>query len=196
MAKLNPAAAGAASLVYSTYLGGSRDDEGRGIAVDGSGRAHVTGWTDSTDFPTANAFQPVCGMGCGTGFVDAFVTRLNATGSALAFSTYLGGSSSDYGIGIFVDAAGNTYVTGESFSDNFPTVNPLDGTWAGRLRRLRGQDRQRDHLRGPHARQDGFAGPRDRRASLDLHAHRDEQRARSRSGREAHRPDAGRKSSP
>ena len=101
------------------------------IAVDGSGRAHVTGWTDSTDFPTANAFQPICGMGCGTGFVDAFVTTLNAAGSALDFSTYLGGSSSDYGIGIFVDAAGNTYVTGESFSDNFPTVNPLDGTWAG-----------------------------------------------------------------
>ena len=70
-------------------------------------------------------------MGCGTGFVDAFVTTLNAAGSALDFSTYLGGSSSDYGIGIFVDAAGNTYVTGESFSDNFPTVNPFDGTWAG-----------------------------------------------------------------
>ena len=120
VAKLNPAAAGAASLMYSTYLGGSRDDEAQSIAVDTFGRAHVTGWTDSTDFPTANAFQPVCGMGCGTGFVDAFVTRLNSAGSALEFSTYLGGSSSDYGIGIFVDAAGNTYVTGESFSDNFP----------------------------------------------------------------------------
>ncbi len=190
VAKLNPAAAGAASLVYSTYLGGSRDEEGVGIAVDGSGRAHVTGWTDSTDFPTANAFQPICGMGCGTGFVDAFVTRLNAAGSALEFSTYLGGSSSDYGIGIFADAAGNTYLTGESFSDNFPTVNPLDRNLGRELRRLRGQDRQHDHLGGPLARHGGFAGPRDRRASLDLHAHRDQQRAQSRNGCEAHRSNA------
>ena len=56
---------------------------------------------------------------------------MNAAGSALHFSTYLGGSSSDYGFGLFVDGSGNIYVTGESFSDNFPIVNPLDGTWAG-----------------------------------------------------------------
>lgn len=131
VAKLNPAAAGAASLVYSTYLGGNSDEQGLSIGVDSSGRAHVTGWTDSTDFPMANAPQPICGMGCGTGFVDAFVARVNATGTALDFSTYLGGSSVDYGIGLFVDASGNTYVTGESYSDNFPLVNPLDGSWAG-----------------------------------------------------------------
>ena len=105
VAKLNPALSGAASLVYSTYLGGSRDEEGESIAVDGSGNAYVTGYTDSTDFPTANAFQPVCGMGCGSGFVDVFVTKLNPAGSALVFSSYLGGSSSDYGISIAVDGS-------------------------------------------------------------------------------------------
>ena len=62
---------------------------------------------------------------------DNLKATLNAAGSALEFSTYLGGSSSDYGIGIFVDAAGNTYVTGDTFSENFPTLNPLDGTWSG-----------------------------------------------------------------
>ena len=112
--------------------------------------------------------------------MDAFVTRLNAAGSALDFSTYLGGSSSDFGIGIFVDAAGNTYVTGESFSDNFPTVNPLDGTWAGDydafVVKIDAATTSADLAR----RQDGFAGPRDRRDSLHLHAHRDEQRARCR----------------
>jgi uncharacterized repeat protein (TIGR01451 family) len=65
------------------------------------------------------------------GFVDAFVTKLNAAGSAAVFSTYLGGSSSDYGITIFVDTAGSIYVSGESFSDNFPTVSPYNGTWSG-----------------------------------------------------------------
>jgi uncharacterized repeat protein (TIGR01451 family) len=99
--------------------------------VDSSGNAYVTGYTDSTDFPTVNAFQPVCGMGCGTGFVDAFVTKANATGTALAFSTYLGGSSSDYGIALFVDHAATIYVTGESASDDCPTVNPLNGSWSG-----------------------------------------------------------------
>ena len=83
--KLN--AAGSA-LVYSTYLGGSGDDDGNGIAVDSSGNAYVTGYTDSTNFPTANAFQAAFGGGSG----DAFVTKLNAAGSALVYSTYLGGS--------------------------------------------------------------------------------------------------------
>jgi uncharacterized repeat protein (TIGR01451 family) len=130
VAKLAPAAGGAASLVYSTYLGGGADDEGEGIAVDTAGNAYVTGYTNSRDFPTAQAFQPVCGVGCGIGFVDAFVTKLNATG-AMVFSTYLGGSSSDYGISVFVDTASKVYVAGESFSDNFPTVDPAFPTWSG-----------------------------------------------------------------
>ena len=136
VAKLNPGASGAASLIYSTYLGGGRDDEGQSIAVDSAGNAYVTGYTDSTNFPTANALQPQCGSGCSDNgfvnvFVDAFVTRLNAPGSATTFSTYLGGSSADYGIGIFVDASSNIYITGESFSDNFPMVSPYNGTWSG-----------------------------------------------------------------
>jgi uncharacterized protein (TIGR03437 family) len=122
------------ALVYSTYLGGSGSDYGRGIAVDSSGNAYVTGQTNSTDFPTANAFQPLFGGGVffGDDFVgDAFVTKLNATGSALVYSTYLGGSGPDYGNGIAVDSSGNAYVTGNtdstdlSVSNNFPTVNAL-----------------------------------------------------------------------
>jgi hypothetical protein len=120
VAKLN--AAGSA-LVYSTYLGGSRYDEGNGIAVDFAGNAYVTGLTYSSNFPTANAFQPTCG-GCGS-YADAFVTKLNAAGSALVYSTYLGGGSDEYGYGIALDSAGNPYVTGQTSSTDYPTVNPL-----------------------------------------------------------------------
>ena len=89
MTKIN--AAGSA-LVYSTYLGGSGNDYGNGIAVDGSGNAYVTGSTESTNFPTANPLQASNG-----GSSDAFVTKINAAGSALVYSTYLGGSGSDVG---------------------------------------------------------------------------------------------------
>ena len=118
--KLN--AAGSA-LVYSTYLGGSRQEEGNSIAVDSSGNAYVTGWTFSTDFPSANLSQAACG-GCSS-YSDAFVTKLNRAGSALVYSIYLGGSSFEYGYGIAVDSAGNAYVAGETSSTDFPTVNPL-----------------------------------------------------------------------
>jgi len=114
------------ALDYSTYLGGSSDDFGRGIAVDTSGSVHVVGETYSTNFPTDNAIQGVFG-----GSFDAFVTKLDATGSTLAFSTYLGGSSGDAGRGIAVDGSGNAYVIGETASTNFPTVNPLQTTSAG-----------------------------------------------------------------
>ena len=115
MTKLN--AAGTA-LVYSTYLGGSNEDQGLGIAVDSAGNAYVTGETVSTNFPTTlGAFQTTLG---GPG--EAFVTKLNAVGTALAYSTYLGGNSGDVGNGIAVDSAGNAYVTGETFSTNFPTT--------------------------------------------------------------------------
>jgi Beta-propeller repeat/FG-GAP-like repeat len=121
--KLN--AAGNA-LVYSTYLGGSGTDYGYGIAVDADGNAYVTGETDSTNFPTASPFQAANG---GNG--DAFVTKLNATGNALIYSTYLGGSTSDMGAGIAVDATGNAYVTGSAYSTDFPTVNPFQATSGG-----------------------------------------------------------------
>jgi hypothetical protein len=113
--KLN--AAGSA-LLYSTYLGGSGEDFDLGIAVDASGNAYVTGFTDFSDFPTtAGAFQTTFGGG-----TDAFVSKLNATGSTLLYSTYLGGSGIDGPSGIAVDAAGNAYVTGDTQSSNFPTT--------------------------------------------------------------------------
>jgi autotransporter-associated beta strand protein len=113
--KLNAAGTG---LVYSTFLGGSDDDEADGIAVDAAGNAYVTGITDSTNFPiTPGAFQ--------TSLVsseDGFVAKLNASGTALVYSTYLGGSDDDWSDGIAVDAAGNAYVTGQTYSSSFPTT--------------------------------------------------------------------------
>ena len=113
-------------LVYSTYLGGSGGGEGGySIAVDAAGSAYVTGYTQSADFPiTGGAFDPVYNIGAGgsgTGF-EAFVTKLNPTGSGLLYSTYLGGDSGEIGRGIAVDAAGNAYVAGEGASNNFPTT--------------------------------------------------------------------------
>src|SRR2546425_238817 len=114
--KLNPAGS---ALVYSTYLGGSRSDEGHAIAVEAAGSAYVTGLTASFNFPTTpGAFRTTSGGGGG----DAFVTKLNADGSALVYSTYLGGNSIDFGNGIAVDTAGNAYVTGDTLSRNFPTT--------------------------------------------------------------------------
>jgi len=112
--------------VYSTYLGGGGKDSGNGIAVDAGGNAYVTGFTSSTNFPTtANPLQPTSGGGD-----DAFVTKLNAAGSALVYSTYLGGNGGDSGNGIAVDAAGNAYVTGVTSSTNFPTLNPVQSACA------------------------------------------------------------------
>ena len=129
--KIDPAASGAASRVYATYFGGSQVDSGQSIAVDGSGNAYLTGYTDSPDLPVANAFQPTCSWGCGSGYVDAFVAGFNASGSGLIYSTFLGGSSSDYGIAIILDSSGAAYITGDAYSGDFPTVNPYDSTHAG-----------------------------------------------------------------
>jgi Beta-propeller repeat len=123
VAKLNPAGS---ALVYSTYLGSFGSDSGNGIAVDSSGNAYVTGRTNSTNFPTANPLQPLSGGGG-----DAFVSKLNPSGSALVYSTYLGGSASDEGFGIAVDSSGNAYVTGATQSTNFPTASPLQPLFAG-----------------------------------------------------------------
>jgi photosystem II stability/assembly factor-like uncharacterized protein len=117
------------SVVYSTYLGGSNLDSGNGIAVDPStGDALVTGFTSSTDFPTANALQPRR-----AGSANAFVTRIRADGSApLIYSTYLGGSTSDYGNGIAVDpSTGAVLVTGVTSSTDFPTRTPSQPNRAG-----------------------------------------------------------------
>jgi len=122
-------------LSYSTYLGGSGDgaayslsDVSRGIAVDPTtGDALVTGYTSSSDFPTANPWQPNLG-----GRANAVVARLSADGSTLIFSTYLGGSNSDGAAGIAVDpTTGDILVTGGTTSADFPTVNPLQPNLAG-----------------------------------------------------------------
>jgi len=115
VAKLDTTKTGGDSLVYSTYLGGASNDEGHGIAVDSSGKAHVTGYTDSSDFPIQGAYQT---DQSGT---DTFVTKLNSDGDGLVYSTYLGGGDDDYGRGIAVDSSGNAYVTGNTDSSNFPT---------------------------------------------------------------------------
>lgn len=131
VSKLNPTGS---QLVYSTYLGalrvGAPHDSNTAatcIAVDGSGNAYVAGFTFSHYFPTVNAIQKSNGSTAGT---NAFVTTFNATGSALLFSTYLGGSKfpgpahdNDVALGIAVDSAGNTYVAGVATSTNFPTTS-------------------------------------------------------------------------
>ncbi len=115
-------------LVYSTYLGGSDNDYGYGIAVDSSGNAYVTGQTNSINFPTVNPIQASLG---GPGASNAFVAKLNPTGSALVYSTYLGGNTFDQATGIAVDSSGNAYVTGCTYSTNFPTVNPIQASFGG-----------------------------------------------------------------
>ncbi|HWT00008.1 MAG TPA: SBBP repeat-containing protein [Pyrinomonadaceae bacterium] len=122
--KLNPAGS---AFVYSTYLGGSSIDRGFGIAADSAGNAYVTGATGSSNFPAANAKQPALASASG----DAFVIKFNAEGSALVYSTYLGGNNSDVGMGITVDSSGNAYVVGLTYSTNFPVAFPVKGTNSG-----------------------------------------------------------------
>ena len=139
--KFNTNLSGAASRIYSTYLGGSGQDFGgqsvpsgsKAIAIDTAGNAYITGFTTSTNFPTANAFQAA-----NAGATDAFLAKLNPAGSALVYSTYLGGSgasSNDEGRSVAVNVAGNAYVVGlTASSTNFPTAFPLataDGTTGG-----------------------------------------------------------------
>jgi len=118
-------------LVYSTYLGGSglngHGDQGSGIAVDASGDAYVVGSTYSTDFPvTVNAHQAQNSAALAGHGSTVFVTKFNATGTALLYSTYLGGtgntSAGDFGYGIALDPSGNAYITGATYSSDFPVT--------------------------------------------------------------------------
>src|SRR5262249_21786483 len=108
------------TLSYSTYLGGGNAEAGDAITLDGTRNGYGAGFTYSTTFPTAGAPQ-----GANSGNSDAFVSKLNPAGTALVYSTYLGGSGYDFGDGVAVDSAGNAYVAGETDSTNFPTVNAL-----------------------------------------------------------------------
>jgi len=125
VAKVNP---GGTSLQYSTYLGGGGTDNAEGVAVDSTGNAYVTGQTYSTDFPTVAAIQAVNG---GNQDSDAFVTEINSSGSALVYSTYLGGSSMDWGNAISVDSSGKAYVAGFTRSVDFPLAGSLQTTCGG-----------------------------------------------------------------
>jgi uncharacterized protein (TIGR03437 family) len=115
-------------LFYSTYLGGSGDDAGNGIAVDGSGNAYVVGYTSSTNFNTRNPLQPT-----NRGDSDAFIAKISSNGSQLIYSTYLGGGKEDIGFAVAADAAGNAYVTGYTGANDFNTQTPLQPVYRGGL---------------------------------------------------------------
>jgi hypothetical protein len=136
VAKINPAGN---ALLYSTYLGGSAFDNGRGIAADDAGHVWVSGMTNSTNFPVKNAMQPAIG-----GLVDLFVAKLDTTQSganSLLFATYFGGAADDAGgfvgatgivsVGLAIDPAGNVYGTGITSSTNLPVLNAFQPTFGG-----------------------------------------------------------------
>ncbi|HEX8456242.1 MAG TPA: Calx-beta domain-containing protein [Pyrinomonadaceae bacterium] len=110
-------------VVYSTFLGGSGGETGYGIAVDATGNAYVTGQTTSANFPSTKAIRTGNNLSSG----DVFVTKINAAGTELVYSTIVGGSDNDRGHALALDASGNAYVTGQSSSADFPLVNPVRG---------------------------------------------------------------------
>jgi uncharacterized repeat protein (TIGR01451 family) len=127
LAKLN---ASGSALLYATFLGGGGTDRGSGVVIDSTGKAYIAGFTASADFPTENAFQNSLG-----GSFDAFLAGIdtNASGaSSLLLCSYLGGTGDDKAYGIALDSsASNVYLTGQTFSPNFPVVNPIQGVGAG-----------------------------------------------------------------
>ena len=116
-------------LIYSTYLGGSGDEGSHGIAVDGGGNAYVTGNTYSINFPTTPGAVDTSLIGSWTD--DAFVAKINSTGTDLLYATYLGGSDDDGGFGIAVDGSGNAYISGNTWSSDFPTTSNVIDTSTG-----------------------------------------------------------------
>jgi hypothetical protein len=114
VAKLNSTGS---AFVYTAFVGGSDTDNGYGIGADSAGNAYITGQTCSSDFPIAGTIQPTSGGGC-----DAFAAKLNAAGTGLVYSTYLGGTGTDGARGIAVDAVGSAYIVGSTDSADFPAT--------------------------------------------------------------------------
>lgn len=133
LTKLNPSGS---AIIYSTFLGGADDDEGRGIALNSTG-IYVTGYTRSSNFPTRTPIQDTIGGGtCGSVFfpqpcADAFVAKLNLSGTALVYSTYLGGMDEDQARGVAIDRAGNVYLAGYTNSADFRMANPIQASYRG-----------------------------------------------------------------
>jgi hypothetical protein len=122
------------AFLYTTYLGGGTDDAALALAVDGAGNAIVTGYSDSTNFPTQSAlFTNLAGVLNPLGRFphDAFITKIGPYGSNLVFSTFMGGGEVDQGIGIAIDAATNIFVAGYTLSTNFPTTNAAFAGYGG-----------------------------------------------------------------
>ena len=125
VAKFNPTASGEASLIYSTYIGGSGTDQGNGIAVNSSGQAHVVGLTGSFNFPLLNAFDSTNQIN------EAFVTVLSSNGTGLVNSSFLGGADQDTADNVALDPTGSIYVTGDTLSNDFPMALPFQSTRRG-----------------------------------------------------------------
>lgn len=123
VARLAPSGA---ALVYSTYLGGSQHDAAEAIALSPSGGATVVGWSESTDFPVVRPLQ-----GYGGGITDAFVAALDASGSTLQYSTFLGGGNADRAFAVAVGSTGAVTVSGDTLSLDFPTRNAAQGASGG-----------------------------------------------------------------
>ena len=117
-------------LIYSTFLGGSAVDYGTGIAVNSAGNAYVTGWTNSTNYPVTSGAFTIRQFGD----YDVFVTKMSPDGTAMLYSTFIGGSLGDYGSGLAVDSSGNAYVTGQTGSSDFPvTSGAYDASLGGTI---------------------------------------------------------------
>jgi hypothetical protein len=115
-------------ISFSTYIGGSLSDDGKSIAVDSSGNCYITGSTTSTNFPTANAYQSAL-----KGEADAYVAKLNSAGSSLLFSTYFGGNLTDTSEGIAIDSNGNSFITGWTYSTDFPVKSSYQNKLSGKI---------------------------------------------------------------
>jgi hypothetical protein len=116
-------------LTYATYLGGSRFDEFFGVAANSAGETWAVGYTTGTLFPTRSPYQAAYGGGSS----DAVIVKFNSTGSQFVFSTYLGGSGTDQAYSVGIDGSGNAYVTGVTYSTNFPTLSAFQAAHGGGL---------------------------------------------------------------